>query len=369
MILLPSLAGGGAERTILNLANNIDESRFHLKILLLTAEGPYLENIDQSKLLFQTKTLFQKNGFIQFFQTVFRILPFQIKTIKRERPDIIMTVTESMNYYGFFLRKWMGSSAFQWIVRCGNNIFLEAASKQFPANWVLQKLLKLTYRSADKIVTINKGINPVISNRYGIEKQKIVTIYNPLDLDLIKRMSKAPCPSNLPDNFILGVGRLEKQKRFDVLIKAFAKSALVDEGTHLVIIGKGSKLRDLIQLAESLGVSDFVHFEGFQSNPYAYMRATKAFVLTSDWEGFAHVVAEALACEARVISSDCDFGPKEILKQGELGALFSCGNDDELAVLFKKEIAREVNPKSIEKPNRFDLKRIISNYESLLESM
>ncbi len=151
-----------------------------------------------------------------------------------------------------------------------------------------------------------------------VNHPSIHTIYNPIDFELIDQLKDNPCYFKRP--FILSAGRLVDLKRFDLLIQAYALSEC-RQYADLMIIGSGEKEASLKTLCKDLGISDFVIFQGSTSNPFCYMKRCLFFVLTSDYEGFPNVLAEALACGAAVISTDCPTGPSELIKDGYNGIL------------------------------------------------
>lgn len=373
LILLPSFAGGGAERTIVNLLKGFNNDSFQFKVILLSKEGPYLEHVDEKLLIYNSCNFFTTTVIYQFFHFIFKFYPFCIKTIKKEKPDVIISVTESMNYFSYFLKKKGILKNTKWILRCGNNIFSEAKSKLFPFNLLLTFLLKRSYRCADHIITINKTINNDLHIRFNIDPKKITTIYNPIDIQNIEKLCLNEPSITLPSKYILGVGRLAKQKRFDLLIKAFADSKIYQNEVHLIILGKGNQLSSLQKKAKSLKVNKFVHFYGFTQNPYVYMKNATAFVLTSDWEGFAHVVAEALVTKTPIIASNCKYGPSEILNYGEFGQIFKQGDQKELSVKIKSICSHhsqsENQPKLELKLEEFENSAIINSYKKLIFSI
>jgi glycosyltransferase involved in cell wall biosynthesis len=136
---------------------------------------------------------------------------------------------------------------------------------------------------------------------------------------------------------ILSAGRLSAQKDFPTLIRAFATLRARREA-RLVILGGATaeakteiRQQDLVALAESLGVAADLCLMGFMPNPYAYMARAKLFALSSAWEGFGNVLVEALACGCPVVSTDCPFGPAEILDGGRYGRLVPVGDADGMA--------------------------------------
>jgi glycosyltransferase involved in cell wall biosynthesis len=136
---------------------------------------------------------------------------------------------------------------------------------------------------------------------------------------------------------ILGVGNLKPQKDFATLIRAFAR-VRAERPARLVILGDArgpdkdaSYVAALKGLPAQLGIEEDVSFAGFAENPYAYMSRAAVFVLSSAWEGFGNVLAEALACGCPVVSTDCPSGPAEILEHGRYGPLVPVGDDAALA--------------------------------------
>ena len=101
-------------------------------------------------------------------------------------------------------------------------------------------------------------------------------------------------------------------KQFDKLIVSYANSILSQRKIHLVILGNGD-VQTLKKVAIKNNVADFVHFLGYQNNPFKYLRKAKFLVLSSKNEGFANVLVEALACETPVVSFDCPCGPNAII--------------------------------------------------------
>ena len=118
---------------------------------------------------------------------------------------------------------------------------------------------------------------------------------------------------------ILAMGRLHRQKGFDILIEAFA--ALADSSIRLVILGEGEERAALRAQAKNLGVEARVHLPGFDARPERWLAHTDLFVLSSRWEGFGHVLAEAMAAGVPVIAARAPHGPEEIIEDGKTGLL------------------------------------------------
>jgi len=156
---------------------------------------------------------------------------------------------------------------------------------------------------------------PLVSSfhQHNIFPKKFDVINNPCDIERVKQLSEQKVEV-VEGNYILGVGRLSKQKRFDLLIKAFHKAHT--KHYKLVILGEGNQRTELEKLINELQLNDSVIMPGFVSNPYPWYKNAKLFVLSSDNEGFVNVITEALACGVPVISTDC--GPVHEILKGRL---------------------------------------------------
>jgi glycosyltransferase involved in cell wall biosynthesis len=136
---------------------------------------------------------------------------------------------------------------------------------------------------------------------------------------------------------VLSVGRLVPQKDHATLLRAFSRLR-AGRAARLVILGDGKDRKSLELLASKLGVADDVSLPGFESNPYRYMRRCAVFVLSSAWEGSGNVLAEAMACGAPVVSTDCPSGPAEILGDGKYGPLVAVGDHEALAAAIEASL-------------------------------
>lgn len=138
---------------------------------------------------------------------------------------------------------------------------------------------------------------------------------------------------------IIAIGTLKSQKRFDRLVHAFA--GLPERDAVLMILGEGGERENIETLAQTLNVAGRVFMPGFTHDPAYYLRRADLFVLSSDYEGFGNVVAEALEQGTPVVSTDCPSGPREILEDGKYGTLVPVGDVDALARAMEDALNRE----------------------------
>ena len=195
-------------------------------------------------------------------------------------------------------------------------------------------LMRFFYRFASSVVAVSDGVGADLQKMVGLKTDQLVVIPNPvITHKLIQQSYEQPAHSwfEAPNQqIILGVGRLTIAKDLENLIRS---QAIVRRKVpaKLVILGKGPQLSSIKSLIVKLGLNDEVSLCGFLDNPYSLMRNCSVFVLSSRWEGLPTVLIEALACGAKVVSTDCPSGPYEILNGGELGTLVPCSNPEALA--------------------------------------
>ena len=168
---------------------------------------------------------------------------------------------------------------------------------------------------------------------FGLDGTRVVTVHNPLAVASIRERSKESCdpPVEASRPFLVGCGRLVPMKGFYDLLDAFAEVRRA-RPLGLVILGEGPERANLRDRIRTLQIEDDVLMPGFTVNPWSYFARASAFVLSSRYgEAFSMVLVEAMACGIPVIASRCEWGPEEILENGEDGLLFDPGDIATLA--------------------------------------
>ncbi|MED4288148.1 glycosyltransferase [Priestia megaterium] len=182
---------------------------------------------------------------------------------------------------------------------------------------VYDVLIKLLYSKPNHLVAISNVMKEDFIQNYNI-KGNIDVIYNPHKVNEIIEHSNELLTNEEEELFrnkitLVNVGRLTYAKGHWHLIRALADLKKEIPNIQLLILGQGEMEGDLRKLTEDLKVQDSVHFLGFQSNPYKFIKQSDVFVMSSLYEGFPNVLIESLACETPIISTDCKSGPREII--------------------------------------------------------
>ena len=233
-------------------------------------------------------------------------------------------------------------------------------------------ITQIAYNSAQSVVALSHGVGEDLISNFGVKKEKITVIYNPVDIAQIKYLSNEQINDlNFQDDevLIIAVGRLEKEKDYPTLLKAFCivRSRFK---ARLIILGSGLLERELKDMAHKLNLNGHINFLGFKKNPYKYFRKADIFVLSSKCEGFGHVIVEAMATGTPVISTDCESGPREIIGENECGVLVPVGDHKALAkeicsLIRDKEKCRMLALRGLERAEAFEAKTIVPKYEFL----
>lgn len=321
LFVVPNLSGGGAERVIVNLLRHLNRQKIELMLMVTELKGPYVAELPDDVPVVDLQA-----------SRVRYALPKLVNHINRLKPDVVMSTLNYMNMALLSVKPFLRNNP-KLIVREANT---PTKSMQFHPPFkkrLFTRLYQWQYPKADVIITQSDGMrSDLLSFLPQVSPKKVVRIYNPLDVDKVIQEANTHNPFQIGEGRqIVAAGRLTYQKGFDLLLHAFQKVAMVCEDVHLQIMGEGPMREELTDLADQLGMSGRVTFQGFQANPYPYMKHADLFILSSRWEGFPNILLEALACGSAVVSTECPSGPKEILANNEYGLLIPDGSVEKLA--------------------------------------
>ncbi|MCC5519723.1 glycosyl transferase [Vibrio splendidus] len=185
-------------------------------------------------------------------------------------------------------------------------------------------------------------------------------IYNPTELSDLQRLSNLTV-EDIEDRYLIHIGRFNRQKRHDRLIKAFSR--IKNKDIKLLLIGNGTLKPESEKLVSDLGIDDRVIFKGFTENPYPYLKKSEGLTLSSDFEGLPTVLIEAIALNAPIITTDCSGGIREIVGDNE-NVISPCHDTEKLSSMMDSLI---LSPDEFQCsfPNKFLASEVSSQYHHL----
>ncbi|MEM1252514.1 MAG: glycosyltransferase [Cyanobacteria bacterium P01_H01_bin.21] len=367
-LFIPNLDGGGAERVMLHLAEGFAERGFAVDLVVAKAEGAYLSKIPTNVRLVN---LDAKSPVL-----LFKTLALK-QYLKQEQPAFLISTLDIFSS-ATWAKRLAGVSTR--VVMCVQTNL----SQQFQDRHarVIQKLkwsvVQRFYPWADAIVTASEGVARDLEQHTKISMQQMTVIHNPVvTSDFTQKAQEVVAHPWFADGqppVLLGVGRIVKQKSFATLIQAFAL-VRQQHPARLMILGDVDPREpevkpELESLIAKFGLQDDVLFLGFVENPYAYMARANVFVLSSIYEGFGNVVAEAIAAGTPVVSTDCESGPAEILNKGQYGELVPVGDHEAMAAAIVTTLNQPVDIKVLKaRSQAFTIDCIVRQYLDVLSGL
>lgn len=310
---------------LLRVLTHADFTRYNIHLALTRDGGNYEVRLPKAV---QVHYL-TKGGYSSITALLKSYNPLK-QLIAELQPKAVISVMDPQNLLLSYIRK-TDKNAPPVILMCQNAPIKNLSNEGLRGKLYLY-LIPRWYNFASKIIAICDGVRQELQSKLAI-KAPTTVIYNAGfdDPGYQTRKGEPLDPSvSRGKNQLVSCGRLIKQKGFDVLIEALG---LIKDTTdfNLWILGEGDDKEKLIALRNAKGLTDRVHFLGFRTNPYQFFANADVFVLSSRWEGFGNVITEAMICGCAAISTECDFGPNEIITHQKDGLLCEVDNPGSLA--------------------------------------
>ncbi len=359
-IFLPALEGGGAERAMLHLAQGLAERGFKTDLVLAETKGAYLDTVPSAIRIVDLKA--RSPLIVSKTLALRRYLQQEQPAVLFSALDILSSATWAQRLAGVSTR----------IVMCVQTNLSQQFRDHQPntIGRIRPRMVQWFYPWADAIVAASRGVADDVARMAHIPADTIQVIYNPVVTPSV--LAKMQQPIDHPwfaldaPPVILGVGRLVSQKDFPTLVNAFA-IVRQQRPARLMILGEGEDRAKLEAQIRELGLQADVALPGFAENPYAYMAHASVFALSSIFEGFGNVVAEAMAAGTAIVSTDCPSGPAEILDGGKYGKLVPVGDAAALAAGILATLAAPTAADVLcQRAQAFSLDRVVDQYVDVL---
>jgi glycosyltransferase involved in cell wall biosynthesis len=317
-LIAPNLAGSGAEKVVLHLAEMFEKEGNEVHIFLLENIVSYDTKGATIHCLSQRRTLFKFfKGFGDFLLA--RRLRKKINLLSADGVpfDLIASNLPAADR----VTEKASLPHCQYLIHTSYSLEIEEfrkRGKRYRAH-KKEKLYHRLYRDKD-LIAVAEGIKHDLV-KMGIPFRSCEVIYNPFDFNIIRDRAREESELNIEGEYLLSASAFRPVKRHDILLKAYRK---LDNPPPLKLLCKGDpKLEKMIV---ELGLQERVEILGFVKNPYPVIQNARLLILSSEREGLPTVLIEALILGTAVVSTDCISGPSEILT-GEMQRYLANVND------------------------------------------
>ena len=302
LVVISALSRGGAERVVSTLTR--EWSRRHQVVIALfdTTRTAY----DYGGTIIDLRLPAVGSPLKKAYRVAWARSIHLARLFRRERPDRIVSFMESANFPAIVAAAVTG-----FLGRL--SVSVRTNPSMVPIAW--RWLIPLLYRLPARVVAPSEGVKQGL-DEMGVPRAKVLVIPNPVANEAV---ASKGARSPFLNRFILGVGRLHREKGFDRLLTAFSNVERSD--LHLLILGEGDERADLISLSRDLGIKSRVHFPGAVTDVGTWYQHAQCFVLSSRHEGWPNALMEAMANGCPSVSFDCRYGPAEICEGGKSGVL------------------------------------------------
>ncbi|WP_439533844.1 glycosyltransferase [Polymorphobacter sp.] len=329
MFAIPELASGGPDRVMAELLRDLPRDRFRLALVVSRAGGRYFDQLPADV------DVFVLDGGRYPVRALANL-------IDRVRPALVFT-TLRMNLTAE-LATWLQRHRPPLVVRQANAIAADFAvlrQRSLVKHRIAHWLVKRAFTRADAVVaqSIDMADEIAPTLRRG---QRLATIGNPIDIDATRALARQQARTHLPGQpALIGVGRLARQKGFDLLITAMPAILAEHPDAALTLVGSGEEREALLALAETHGVSDCVHLPGQSEGVLATIAAADLYISSARYEGFSNAMLEAMAMRTPVVATPCPGATREMIIDGETGILADAMTPEAIAAAVLRALAAD----------------------------
>ena len=345
LFLIHTLGGGGAEKVLVNLVNNLDREKYDVTLMtiidtginrqnlashvkyrsILKAPFGHKEEVNGKKV--ESGSLLSAGGFIKkmiagTYSFIWKFIPTRLvyKIFVKEKYDVEVAFLEGITAKMVSSSSNPCSKKICWI---HVDLLNERKSEKF---FLSKGFEKKCYERFDQIVCVSNNVRGAFIEKFDFNQNNVLVRYNPIDVFEIIEKSRENVEIKKPERFLMvTIGRLIHQKGYDRLVKIAKKLIEGNFDFELWIIGDGMQRQELEAYISENNLQDNVKLLGFQDNPYKFLIKADLFVCSSYAEGFSTVASEAVVLGVPIVTVDCS-GMKELL-----------GDDDEYGIITKND--------------------------------
>jgi glycosyltransferase involved in cell wall biosynthesis len=354
--VVTNLAGGGAERAVLNIAAGLSARGHRSEVLLLEDIGAHARAPGIGIHALSAPGSAVSKGWLGRRLAARRLAGLHARLAREQPFDLLVSTlpfADEVALRARLPRHWC---------RIANTLSAEAArlAATRPAKAARRLARYRRLYEGRALIAVSRGVAADLGDRLGLERARIEVIPNPFDRDALR--ARAAEPAGLPQGpYLVHVGRFSGQKRHDVLLDAFGG---LDGRYRLVLLADPAP--GLASMIAARGLGPRVLVAGFQQNPYPWIAGAELLVLSSDHEGLPNAIIEALLLGIPAVSTDCPSGPREILGDALPQCLAPVGDAQALGAALRRALAERPDVSRVDL-SRYSAERVIAAYERLAQ--
>jgi len=310
--VMRAFEGGGAQRDMVLLCNALHRRGVPVMVLALRTRGPLRDLLDPA-----IEVVAIPGERIRY------AIPGLRRLMRTRRPRMIVSSESNLNLCCLAAVRTLPASERPKLVlrEVGSPSVAQSHDPHFQ-NRIAYHVLRRVYRHADRIVTLTRGACDDLVRNFTVPASRVAVMRSNavVPAETVQRLARWDSESGREPGLIVSIGRLSPEKNHKLLLRALARVD-VRRGWRLAVVGDGPERGALAREARALGLADRVTWVGYDPDPFRWMMRASLMVCSSRYEGLGNVIIEALACGTPVVSTDCPYGPREILQDGRFGTL------------------------------------------------
>lgn len=350
--------GGGAEKILSTIVSNLDPEKYDIDILEMEHFDKGYESVPKHVRILKSFQDYRQARWLRALLWRMRIYFPRLTRRLLVKDDYDVEVSFTIMNPPLLFSKRKEVKKISWI-HGSIEEFLKDSSKRESHRRQLD--------DADTIVGISKKTSHSIKEVYPDYASKLQTVYNGYDFKTILEKSQEKIDIEIEPQSICTIGRIEENKGSDRVVEVIRLLHQEGKNYHLYFIGAGDMEEELEKRVKEYGLENYVHFLGYQKNPYQYLSQTKVLLSMSKQEGFPGVYVEALSLGLPFVSTDVG-GAEELSQEGRFGQIIESNQEAAQAITNYMTSASnfDVNEAS-QFIQQFTIAKQIEQVEKLLE--
>jgi glycosyltransferase involved in cell wall biosynthesis len=333
-VVLRAFEGGGAQRDMVLLCNALAAKGVRIAVLALCVDGPLRALLDPAIAVAEIPG-----------RQIRYAIPGLRRLVRAMAPGLVISSEAALNLCTLIaMRTLPRRSRPKVILREVGSPSIAQDRDPHLQNRIAYRILRRLYSHADRIIALTEGARRDLVANFAVPPQMISVMLSNAVVPpaTANRIAQWDGETGRESDLIVCVGRLSPEKDQRTLIRAMTLLPPARRW-RLAIVGAGTERGALEVLARQHGVADRIVFTGHVADPFAFMMRARVAVCASIYEGLGNAIIEALACGTPVVSTDCPYGPAEILQGGRYGTLIPLGDAAAMAAAIELALSKAVD--------------------------